>query len=152
MFQFQIMLYIEQKKIVNIKYIASTWIDQKAIWIISTPNRGILQNSSYYYYSFIENFHSTNFSYAKIKYKIRDNTIFFPCGNLVKRNWRYCLLSSPCLQHFHPFPFNPFHFTQSITGYRIAFLLSCFWYRVTSLFESTFQEGSSFLRTSYKHP
>lgn len=31
------MLYIEQKKIVNIKYIASTWIDQKAIWIISTP-------------------------------------------------------------------------------------------------------------------
>lgn len=32
------MLYIEQKKIVNIKYIASNkQIDQKAIWIISTP-------------------------------------------------------------------------------------------------------------------
>lgn len=41
------MLYTEQKKIVHIKYMASMRIDEKAIWIISTPNHSILQNSSY---------------------------------------------------------------------------------------------------------
>lgn len=58
--------------------------------------------------------------------------IFFPCGNSAREKLKIhiVLLSFSCLQHFYLF--NPFHFhpiRSLLSGYYIAFLLSCIWYR-----------------------